>query len=189
MAALLLTGPTVEPWTVAELKAFLRVDHDADDAVIASLLAAARSQVEALTRRALLLQSWRLSYDAWPRDGRIRLRIGPLRALTAARVIDRAGVAQEIDLARFVVDVGGGVIAAPPGSLPQPGRDLAGIALDVELGYGATPSEVPELLRHAVRTLAAHWYDNRGLVAVGSSVAMLPGSVAAMLASFRVPAL
>ncbi|WP_420135313.1 head-tail connector protein [Rhodopseudomonas sp.] len=189
MPALLLTGPTVEPWTLAELKAFLRVDHDADDAVIASLLAAARSQVEALTRRALLLQSWRLSYDAWPRDSRIRLRIGPLHALTGARVIDSAGVAQEIDLARFVVDAADGVIAAPPGSLPQPGCGAAGIALDVELGFGTTPGDVPELLRHAVRTLAAHWYDNRGLVAVGSSVAMLPGSVAAMLASFRVPAL
>lgn len=186
MAALLLTGPTVEPWTVAELKTFLRVEHDADDAVIASLLAAARSQVEALTRRALLLQSWRLSYESWPRDGRIRPRLGPLRALTAARVIDAAGGAQAIDVGRFVVDVAGGVIAAPADALPQPGR---GIALDVELGFGATPSEVPELLRHAVRTLAAHWYDNRGLVAVGSSVAMLPGSVAAMLASFRVPAL
>ncbi len=188
MAALLLTGPTVEPWTLAELKAFLRVEHDADDAVIASLLAAARSQVEALTRRALLLQSWRLSYDAWPRDGRIRLRLGPLRALTAAQVIDSSGAAQPIALDCFVVDVAEGVIAAV-GSLPQPGRRVAGIALDVELGFGAAPSDVPELLRHAVRTLAAHWYDNRGLVAIGNSVAMLPGSVAAMLASFRVPAL
>ncbi|MFC0241256.1 head-tail connector protein [Rhodopseudomonas telluris] len=189
MPALLLTGPTVEPWTVAELKAFLRVEHDADDAVIASLLAAARSQVEALTRRALLLQSWRLSYDAWPRDGRIRPRIGPLRALLAAQVFDAQGAAQAIDVDRFVVDGAGGVIAAPPGSLPPPGRGVAGIALDVELGYGAVPTDVPELLRHAVRTLAAHWYDNRGMAAIGGSVAMLPGSVAAMLASFRVPAL
>jgi uncharacterized phiE125 gp8 family phage protein len=188
MPALLLTGPTVEPWTVAELKAFLRVDHDADDAVIASLLAAARSQIEALTRRALLLQSWRLSYDAWPRDGRIRPRIGPLRALTAARVIDAQGTAQAIDATRFVVDVADGVIAAP-GALPQPGRSVAGIALDVELGYDAAPGDVPELLRHAVRTLAAHWYDNRGMAAIGGSVALLPGSVAAMLASFRVLAL
>ena len=189
MAALLLTGPTVEPWTVAELKAFLRVEHDADDAVIASLLAAARGQVEALTRRALLLQSWRLSYDAWPRDGRIRPRIGPLRALIAARVFDSADTAQPVDVTRFVVDVADGVIAAPAASLPHPGRGLAGIALDVELGYGAAPSDVPELLRHAVRTLAAHWYDNRGMAAIGGSVALLPGSVAAMLASFRVPAL
>ncbi|ABD08164.1 Phage conserved hypothetical protein, phiE125 gp8 [Rhodopseudomonas palustris HaA2] len=189
MSAILLAGPVVEPWTVPELKAFLRVAHDDDDSVIASLLAAARAQIEAMTRRALLSQSWRITRDAWPRDGRLALRIGPLRALSAARVFDAEGIAHEVDLARFVIDVAGGTIAAPAWSVPQPGRSVGGIALDLELGYGTQPSEVPELLRHAVRTLAAHWYDNRGLAAIGSSVAMLPGSVAAMIASFRVPAL
>lgn len=188
MATILLAGPAVEPWTVAELKAFLRVEHGDDDAVIASLLAAARSQVEALTRRVLLAQSWRITRDAWPPGGRLALRTGPLRALLAARVVDAQGAAQPVDVARFVVDVADGVIAAPA-SLPQPGRSAGGIALDVELGYGTQASEVPELLRHAVRTLAAHWYDHRGMAAIGGSVAMLPGSVAAMLASFRVPAL
>ena len=42
------------------------------------------------------------------------------------------------------------------------------------------------MLRHAIRTLVAHWYENRGLVAIGASVAMLPGSVSAMIASYRV---
>ncbi|MGP9811894.1 head-tail connector protein [Rhodopseudomonas sp. NSM] len=189
MSAILLAGPAVEPWTLAELKTFLRVDHDDDDPVIASLLAAARSQIEAMTRRALLAQSWRITRDAWPRDGRIALRIGPLQALSAARVFDADGTAHEVDLARFVIDAASGTIAAPFGSLPQPGRSVAGIALDVELGYGTQASDVPELLRHAVRTLVAHWYDNRGMAAIGGSVAILPGSVAAMIASFRVAAL
>ncbi|WP_322516455.1 head-tail connector protein [Rhodopseudomonas palustris] len=189
MSAILLAGPVVEPWTLAELKAFLRLDHDDDDSVIASLQAAARAQIEAMTRRALLLQSWRITRDAWPRDGRIALRIGPLRALLAARVLDAQGTAHPIDVENFVVDTSDGVIAAPVWSLREPGRSAGGIVLDVELGYGTHASDVPELLRHAVRTLAAHWYDNRGMAAIGGSVAMLPGSVAAMIASFRVPAL
>ncbi|MDB5521411.1 MAG: hypothetical protein JWQ82_1008, partial [Tardiphaga sp.] len=32
----------------------------------------------------------------------------------------------------------------------------------------------------------AHWYDNRGLMAIGGNVAMMPGSVHAMIASYRV---
>jgi len=35
----------------------------------------------------------------------------------------------------------------------------------------------------------AHWYENRGLIAIGQSVAMMPASVNAMIAAYRVPAL
>ena len=70
MSAILLTPPAAEPWTVAEAKAFLRVEHDDDDAIIASLIAAARGQIEALTRRALMTQTLALRAGSmaggWP---------------------------------------------------------------------------------------------------------------------------
>jgi len=179
-----LQGPTVEPWTVEEAKSFLRVTHDADDAVIGALIAAARAQIEALTRRALLAQRWRLVLDHWPANRRIAWRIGPLRALLAGRVFDRAGVAHPIDPASFVVDASSDRLIAPLAP-PLPGRCHAGIELDAELGFGSDPVEVPEPLRHAVRTLAAHWYDHRGLIANGGGVALLPAGVTTMLASYR----
>jgi uncharacterized phiE125 gp8 family phage protein len=184
MSARLLQGPTVEPWTVEEAKAFLRVTHAADDALIGSLIAAARGQIEAMTRRALLAQRWRLVLDRWPCDRRISWRIGPLRALLAARVVDAGGVAQPIDIAGFGVDASSDRLIAPLAP-PQPGRCHAGIELDAELGFGSAPAEVPEPLRHAVRTLVAHWYEHRGLIADGASVATWPASLIAMLASYR----
>jgi uncharacterized phiE125 gp8 family phage protein len=184
MPMLLLAGPAAEPWTVTDLKSFLRVEHDADDAVIASLLTAARAQIEAWTGRMLLAQRWRLVRDAWPRDGRIVLRGGLLRALIAARSYDARGAAHDVDPAGFVLDLAGGVIASPPWALPEPGRPVAGIELDLELGYGTAPDDVPPPLRHAVRLLAAHWYDNRGGTA-DAGAAVLPGGIAAMIASFR----
>lgn len=186
MPAILLVPPAIEPWTVADAKSFLRVEHDDDDALIASLIASARGQVEALTRRGLITQTWRLVLDRWPPDGRIAPRLAPLRGVTAARIFDAADNAIAIDEERFVVDAAANVIAAPGWSLPMPGRDVAGVALDVTVGFGDAASDVPDVLRHAVRTLVAHWYDNRGLVAIGASVAMLPGSVSAMIASYRV---
>ncbi len=188
MPMLLLAGPAAEPWTVADLKSFLRVEHDADDAVIASLLTAARAQIEAATGKTLLAQRWRLVLDAWPRDGRIVLRGGPLRALIAVRSYDERGYAHGLDLDSFVLDLAGGVIASPPWALPEPGRDVAGIELDLELGYGTAPDDVPAPLRHAVRTLVAQWYDNRA-GAVDASAAVLPGGVAAMIAGYRTVAL
>ena len=186
MSATLLVAPTIEPWTVAEAKSFLRVEIDDDDAVITSLISAARNHVEALTRRGLLQQSWRIVRDAWPPDGRIKLRIGPLRDVIAARVFDHAGHASAIDTNTFVVDAAAGIIAAPCWTLPVPGRDVAGIELDLDIGFGANPTDVPAVLRHAIRTLVAHWYENRGLTSIGGNVAMLPASVNAMIASFRV---
>jgi uncharacterized phiE125 gp8 family phage protein len=185
MAAILLTPPAIEPLSLADAKTFLRVEHDDDDAVIAGLIAAARGQIEALTRRALIVQSWRVTLDRWPRDRRLSLRIAPLRAVLAARLFDAQGSAQPLDAASFGIDAAASIVLAPPG-LPRPGRAAGGIALDLELGFGPAAEDVPELLRHALRTLVAHWYDNRGLAAIGQSVALLPGSVAAMIASYRV---
>ena len=186
MSAILLIPPSAEPWSVAEAKGFLRVEHGDDDAVIAALIAAARGHVEALTRRALLVQRWRFVLDAWPANGRLDPRIGPLRSVIAARTFDTANDAHSIDVATFVVDAAADIIASPSWALPLPGRLAAGIELDVELGYGATASDVPDGLRHAIRMLVAHWYENRGLATIGASAAMLPGGLGALIAPYRV---
>jgi uncharacterized phiE125 gp8 family phage protein len=78
------------------------------------------------------------------------------------------------------------VLAFAAGALPAPGRIVAGIELDVEVGYGDAPADGPEDLRQAIRALVAHWYENRGLIATGGSVAVLPQSVAALLGTYRV---
>ncbi len=181
--AIVLVPPATEPLSLDEAKAYLRVAHDDDDTVIAALIQAARGHVEALTRRALMVQTWRIVRDAWPADGRLSLRCGPLRSVSAARVLDAAGEPHAIDVQRFVVDVAAGVIASPGWAWPAPGRSLAGIELDVELGYGPLASDVPEPLRQALRMLVAHWYDNRGVVASGA--ALLPTGVATLIAPYR----
>jgi uncharacterized phiE125 gp8 family phage protein len=186
MPAILLIPPSAEPWSVADAKTFLRVEHADDDVLIAALIAAARGHVEALSRRALLVQRWRFVLDAWPKSGRLDLRMGPLRSVIAARVFDAANNAHSIDAGTFVVDAAANIIASPCWALPLPGRATAGIELDVELGYGALATDVPDALRHAIRMLVAHWYENRGLAAVGANVAVLPAGVDALVAPYRV---
>lgn len=189
MSAILLAPPAVEPISLAEAKAYLRVEHDADDAVIGSLITAARSHVEAMTRRALISQTWRLVRDAWPAGGRLRLAMGPLQAIVAIRSYDDAGAAHLHDAAAFVADRAALAIAAPPFAIPLAGRRSAGIELDLRLGYGDGAADVPETLRLSLRMLVAHSYENRGLIAIGQSVAMMPASVNALIASHRVASL
>ena len=185
MPSLLLTPPAVEPLTLAEAKAFLRVETGDDDETIAALIAAARLHVEAATRRALITQSWRLSRDAWPDNGRLNVLPAPLQTLAAARVYDEGGTAHAVDTQAFVLDRAGSALCFAPWALPMPGRVNAGIELDVVCGYGDAAADVPEPLRQAIRLLTAHWYENRGVVAIGHQTAVLPMTVAALIAPFR----
>ncbi len=188
MSSILLDGPAVEPVSLAEAKAYLRVEHADDDDIIAALIAGARVHVEAQTRRALITQVWRIARDTWPANGRIVVVPAPLRALVAARINKLDGATQAIDVGAFAVDAisAPAVLAFAAGALPAPGRVVGGIELDVEIGYGDVPADVPEPLRQAVRVLVAHWYENRGLIAVGHEVAVLPESATALIRPYRV---
>ena len=111
------------------------------------------------------------------------------RSPPRASIADDGGT--QLDLDAFIADAAGApaIISFAPWSLPAPGRSLAGIEIDVEVSYGDAAADVPEPLRQAVRLLVAHWYGNCGLIATGGTVALLPGSVAALLAPYRVLAL
>lgn len=191
MPSILLSGPAAEPITLAEAKQHLRVEHDDDDDIIAALIAGSRIHVETQTRRALITQSWRLVRDVWPESGFVAVLPVPLAALDAARIYKADNTTQAIDAAAFVVDRA----AAPArlgftrGSLPVPERRIAGIEIDVTCGYGDAPDDVPEPLRQAIRLLVAHWYENRGLVAAGGDVVVLPQTAAALIAPYQVLAL
>jgi uncharacterized phiE125 gp8 family phage protein len=184
-----MTAPAIEPVSLAEAKAFLRVEHDDDDGVITPLIASARLYVEAQTRRALVTQQWRLTLDAWPRSGRIAVRPAPLQSLDAVNVYDDEDIAHAVDVTAFVLDAAGSNLAFAPWALPQPSRRAAGIALDITAGYGDAAIDVPEPLRQAIRLLTAHWYDNRGLAVPGATIATLPATVPALLSPYRMVAL
>lgn len=191
MSAILLTPPAIEPLSLAEARDFLRLDHDEDDDVLAALIAAARLRVEAHTRRALIAQHWRLVRDCWPASGLLKLLPVPVRALEAVRLWTEEGVPQELDLTAFVLDA----VSAPArlrfarDTLTQPGRPFAGIEIDIEAGYGAAAADVPAPLRHAIRLLVTHWYENRALVNASGEVAAMPASVLSLVAPYRVVSL
>jgi uncharacterized phiE125 gp8 family phage protein len=188
MPSILLSGPAVEPISLDEAKSHLRVEHDDDDDVIAALIAGARVHVEAQTRRALIAQSWRLIRDRWPDNGRIAVLPAPLVQLAAARVYRLDGTTQAIDPAAFAADVASApaLLSFVSGAMPAPGRIVAGIELDVDVGFGEAAEDVPVPLRQAIRVLVAHWYENRGLIAQGAGVAVLPETAAALLMPYRV---
>lgn len=201
MQSILIAPPAAEPVTLAEARAWLRVDTNDEDAAIASLIAAARMLVEAATRRALVTQSWRVILDAWPAVGgegswsilatrpnpapsEIVVPLAPIQSVSAVRVYDAAGQPQTLGSAIYRL-VGAPerarlVFAAPP---PRPGAAAAGIEIDLVAGYG-DPSDTPAALRHAILALVSWWFDDRGDVA-SIDANNMPPRVAALVAPFR----
>lgn len=188
MSAILLTPPALEPVSLADAKLFLRLAHDDDDDVIAALIAAARLQTEAQTRRALIDQNWRLTCDVWPASGRLPVLPVPLKQVTAIRVFDADGTPHTLDVGDFEIDTASApaVLAFSRGAPRAPGEHMAGIEIDIAAGYGDEPGDVPEPLRQAIRMLTAHWYENRGVIAASGEVTSMPASVASLIAPFRV---
>lgn len=188
MSAILLTPPALEPVSLADAKHVLRVEHDDDDDVIAALIAAARVHVEAQIRRALIAQTWRLVRDVWPASGRLPVLPVPLIEVTAIQVFDADGAPHLLDLDDFDIDT----VSAPAfivfarGGPAAPGKLAGGIEIDIVAGYGDEPDAVPAPLRQAIRMLVAHWYENRGVIAVSGEVASMPVSVSSLIAPFRV---
>jgi len=135
MTSTLIAGPGEEPVTLAEAKAFCRIDADDDDALVAALIASARLHVEAMTGRALVEQTWRLSLTCAPLL--VELPVVPAIALVAAP----DGAALQGD-AVLLAEAGGDV------------------TIDYTAGYGDA-ADVPADLKQAVLTLVAYWYENR----------------------------
>ena len=184
MIPIFIGGPAVEPVTLAEMKAYLRVDEDdgTQDELIAGLVRAARLTVEAASRRILIEQQWRVVLESWPAGGTVLLPLSPLIAVERIAVTDAAGTAVDLPSGAFEADL----MSDPPRIVVldpvQPGRQRNGISIALRAGYGATAEAVPATLRLAIRILVAHWFENRGDVA-GEQI--LPPEALSLVAPFQ----
>ena len=187
MPAILIEPPAIEPVTLAEAKAHMRLTGSDDDDYVSAMITAARIHVETATRRVLIDQSWRIYRDDWPADGRIDLPLAPLQSVETVTVFDAAGEPSEVPSGGYLVD-----LASSParlvftGAAPRPGRAVNGIEIDVVVGYGASGLAVPQPLRFAVMTLVARWYEDREGLAYGIVPSRVAAAFEALVAPFRV---
>ncbi|MEI9887040.1 MAG: head-tail connector protein [Rhizomicrobium sp.] len=176
----LTTPPVVEPVTLAEAKAHLKLDTSADDALVTTLIAAARARAEWHTGRALITQAWTLWLDIWP--GVIEIPLPPLQAVAALTTYGRDDAAHVLDPSTYFVDTASGRIALKSGRAPPSDlRRLNAVAVAFTAGYGAAAANVPPPLRGAILELIAFLYEHRG-----EAPAELPQDCLALLAPYRI---
>lgn len=186
MSVTLLTPPAIEPVSLEDAKAWLRVDTPDEDALIGGLIAAARGVVEQHARQCLVQQGWRVTLAGWPMDGVIRLPLAPVKTVEHVRIKTSASSEMLLSAEAYRLDAARGVlvlVAAPP----QPGVPTGGIEIDITCGFGPAADDVPAPLRLAIRQLTARWYEHRGDGAGPDQT--LPDDLAPLLAAYRAPRL
>jgi uncharacterized phiE125 gp8 family phage protein len=161
-----VTPPATEPVSVDEFKMHLRLDTDAQDTMLATLLMAARQMLEKTVWRQFITATWALSLDAW--QPLIELPRPPLASMVPTvgepdlgiAYIDTTGMVQVLDPASYQVDM-----ASQPGrvllsSMPALGTGLTPVTITYQAGYGDLATDVPAPLRQAILLFAADMYEH-----------------------------
>ena len=158
----LVTPPAGEPVTLLEAKQHLRVDVDDDDALIGSLIAAARQAAETITGRQLMTARWKLVLDAFPGATFTHAGTGatfslpahavllakcPVQSVLSIEYLDMNGTPQTMPATDYVLDAACEPARLTPAfgktwppTLPQ----IEAITVTFDAGYGLA-SAVPDL--------------------------------------------
>ena len=187
------TPPALEPVTLTEAKAHLRVDTTDDDTYIATLITAAREWVEQYLDRTLVHTQWVMRFDKFPDSGiePVELPRPPMVASGTATAVtvtftQEQGSTSTYSTAEYRVDrhATPGTILPIYGSTWTPHRqDDNAISVTWWAGYGANGASVPAAIRHAMLMLIGFWYENRTTVLVGSISKQLEFAVESLLSS------
>lgn len=176
----LVTPPAVEPVTLAEAKAWARVEIDDDDDLISGLITSARRYCEAFTKQQLITATYKLALDSFPIFGTQWpwLSVGasidtlsPLQSVTSLQYLDMSGTLQTLDPSKYTVDT----ISKPgritplwyqpwPITRPQP----QAVQLTYVAGFGDSGDDVPDGIKTAIKLLVSHWYRRREAVSEGA---------------------
>lgn len=164
------------PVALDEVKAYLRISIEDDDALLAALIRTATDTCERFIAQALLLRD---AEETIPVSGEWRrLTLTPVSAITGLTGLPPDGVPYALDVDSYGIDIDGNgdgwVRVTAPGEAKR-------ITVAYRAGMGADWNGVPEPLRQGIVRLVAHLFLERDTEeAMGP-----PASVAALWRPWR----
>ena len=157
--------------TVEEAKAHCRIEHDAEDGLVSSLIAAAFRQIENRTGQAFeKADGAEMVLDELPSGtGGIELKWTPVRA------------EQTLSAGDLSLD-GRGVypVLYPAAEWPASKSQRASVKVTADIGHAELPADV----RAAALLIVGHLYENREAVVIGTIATDLPMGVELLLAPY-----
>ena len=183
------TPANVDPVSLDEAKAHLRVDFPDDDALITAFVSAATLQAQSLTQRRFVMQTVEWVLECW--RPRICLPIAPVAkdGVNSIKYVDWATQTQQtLDPSLYVVQTEGYSVAIIPKFAtiwpllfawsPEP--------IVINFNVGEAVDKVPSNVKAAIKLIVGHLYENRQAVVVDASRVQaieLPQGVEALLMS------
>lgn len=162
-------APIEEPVTVTEAKTYARVEGTGDatvdsaqDTLIGTLIASARSEAEAYTKRQFITATWRYSLDAFPAW---EICVPRPRLITVSSIVYVAtdGTATTMDAEDYSVDTDaepGRITPTYNTSWPTTRDVRQAVKVTYTAGYGLAAS-VPEGAKLPIKWLVAWWLEHR----------------------------
>lgn len=159
--------------SLGECKAFLRLEHDAEDGLLAGFIRTAMALCEAFTGQWLILRDGeqRLAIET----GWQRLVMAPVDQVVG--VVTPAGSLPPGDFETAIAADGSAMIRLRTLATPAPSR----LIVTVRAGLGADWNSIPEPLRQGIIRLVAHLYTHRDAIDAGPP----PTAVAALWRPWR----
>ncbi len=158
MSLMDLSKPAVPAVSLSTLKEHLRIDSNAEDTLLLSLLEAATKLVEAKGDTKLIQRQVRLS-TAFKKS--IMLPVGPLVSLDTLEVRDTNGDITSLNVSDVIVDTDTGEMNLS--QLDTGVLSAQQIRLTCTVGHGTQADDMPDDLAYAVLLQASHMYEARGL--------------------------
>lgn len=179
---------TVEPITLAQAKAHLRLSDDIGefDSQILMWITAARQAIENDTSRLLAVQTIEVAFDDFPCYWRAALELprGPYVSFGSMTYVDTDKAEQS--LTDLVVDDFSDTPWVFPESgttWPRTGCVVNGVRVTYVAGY--TPETIPAALKQAMLLMVGHFDQNREAVIAGTTAYELPKAVDYLVFPYR----
>ncbi len=180
--------PSVEPIDINDAVRHLQLAAGDDNSYIQTLISVARDVAERTTGRAMLTQSWSACMSGWPTGGCVLLTVTPVASVASVQYYAEGETSlTTLDAGNYILATG----VTPAALVFNEDFDAPALASRpdaVRINFvagAATPNAVDPSLRHAVRILLRHYYDNPEAAASGS-FSELPFSLRHLLESHRV---
>lgn len=155
----IVTAAAREPETIANLRAYCRVDSHEEDSMFASLLQNARESIEEHIWRRLITQTWDQYFDEF--SDPMRLELSPVQSITSIQYLDSNGTLQTLstDIYELGDESGIGIVRRQYNqSWPSTYGVPDAVIVRHVVGYGDKPEDAPLMIRAAIRIHVNHFY-------------------------------